>query len=155
MVKVIKEEMMRLAMQEAQIAADEGNFPFGAILAEDSGQVFAQAHNSQETSFDPTAHAEINLIRQVYKIKPDFNFGSYWLICNAESCSMCFSAAIKVGIEKFIFGAPSEPHMDPYLTVNEIAAFCHRQPVIISGILLTSCKDQILRIRLSQQKLAQ
>lgn len=126
---------MRLAMQKAATAAEEGNFPFGAVMADADGLVLAVAQNTQETDRDPTAHAEINLIRQLAKEYKEELFDRFIMVSNAESCSMCFSAAIKAGIRIFIFGAPSEPHMDPYLTVAEVARHSQRPLEITYGVL--------------------
>ena len=116
MVRTIQESFMQLAIEEARMAALEGNYPFGAVVALQDGTILARAHNTQNTESDPTAHAEMNIIRTLAKTHSESEFASFFLICNAESCSMCFSAAIKAGMQHFIFGAPSEPHMEPYLT---------------------------------------
>ena len=146
---------MRLAMLEAAKAAEEGNYPFGAVMTDSDGLVLASAHNTQVVDRDPTAHAEINLIRQLAKEYDEEQFSCLTLISNAEACSMCFSAAIKVGIRTFIFGAPSEPHMDPYLTVAEAAKHSQSQLVITYGVLQEECVKQIKEIRERQGRLGQ
>ena len=60
---------------------------------------------------------------------------------------MCMSAAIKAGITFFYFGAPSEKHMDPYLTVFDIAKKSKRKLHIETGILKEECEMQIKRGR--------
>jgi tRNA(adenine34) deaminase len=151
----IKEKLIRLAMQEAQAAADEGNYPFGAVVADSEGKVIAAAHNTQETDQDPTAHAEINLIRKLAREYEPEEFSRFYLASNAESCSMCFSAAIKAGIVHYIFGAPSEAHMEPFLTVADVAKYCRVSLDISFGVLEEECKHQIAEIRTKQSKLAQ
>ncbi len=151
----IKENLIRLAMHEAQLAANEGNYPFGAVIADLAGNIIASAHNTQETDHDPTAHAEINLIRILAKTYRVQEFDHFFLVSNAESCSMCFSAAIKTGIVHYIFGAPSEAHMEPFLTVTEVAKFCRINLDISRGVLEQECIRQIAEIRSSQNKLAQ
>ena len=152
---VKKEELMRMAMLEAQLAVEEGNYPFGALVSDSIGNVIARAHNTQITDRDPTAHAEINLIRMLAKTRSEKDFGSFYLVCNAESCSMCFSAAIKCGIVHYVFGAPSEPHMEPYLTVTDVLKYCRNPLDITHGILAKECREQIKRVREEQGKLAQ
>ena len=61
------EELMRFATEEVEKAIQEGNSPFGAILADAEGNVVARAHNTVNTETDATAHAEINIIRAVSK----------------------------------------------------------------------------------------
>lgn len=151
----IKEKLVGLAMQEAQIAATEGNYPFGAVMTDIKGNVLARAHNTQNSDHDPTAHAEINLIRLLAKSHNEADFSGFCLVSNAESCSMCMSAAIKAGITHYIFGAPSEPHMEPYLTVTDMLAFCHVKLDISFSVLADACRAQIMEIREKQGKLAQ
>ncbi len=150
-----KAALIRLAMEEAQIAADQGNYPFGAVMADANGKIIASAHNTQVSDRDPTAHAEINLIRRLAKDFEPEEFEQFYLVSNAESCSMCFSAAIKAGIIHYIFGAPSEVHMEPFLTVADTLKFCRIRLDISFGVLEKECVRQIAEIRLMQGKIAQ
>jgi tRNA(Arg) A34 adenosine deaminase TadA len=68
---------------------------------------------------------------------------------------MCFSAAIKAGIVHYIFGAPSEAHMEPYLTVSDMTKFCSISLDVSDGVLEQECVHQIAEIRSKQNKLAQ
>lgn len=147
MEKSIKEKLVRIAMEEASVAILEGNSPFGAILTDFEGNVIEKAHNTQNTDLDPTAHAEINLIRSMAKKINSSDLSKYYLIGNAQSCSMCFSAAIKAKISNFIFGAESESHMNPNLNVYEVAKYTQNNLNISSGILLSECKNQIDKAR--------
>ena len=149
--KTEKQEMlMRLAMQEAALAVEEGNYPFGAVAVDADGTVIASAHNTQVTDHDLTAHAEINLIRCLAEEVEESDFNRIILICNAQSCSMCFSAAIKAGICNYIFGAPNEPHMNPYLPVAEIAKHSRSALQITYGVLEEECAQQIAAMRKKQ-----
>ena len=155
MTKNIKEKLMRLAMTEADKASAEGNYPFGAVVADETGKIFASAHNTQITDHDSTVHAEFNLIRYLSKKHDREEFSSFFLESNAESCSMCFSAAIKAGILHLIFGAPSEPHMEPFLTVKNIVRFCRVNLDISYGVLKEDCIRQIAETRSYQNYIAQ
>ena len=147
MEKTLQEHLIKLAMTEAEKAIQTGNSPFGALLVAFDGSIIESAHNTEFSDNDPTAHAEINLIRKaVHKLKTK-DLSAYYLVCNAQSCSMCFSAAIKCNIQHFIFGADSEKHMNPYLTVHDIAKFVQSEPVIFSGVMKEECWDQIQRAR--------
>lgn len=150
-----KEKLVTLAMAEAQQAADEGNYPFGAVVADVHGEVIAGAHNTQNTDQDPTAHAEINLIRKLAKAYTVEELGAFYLASNAESCSMCMSAAIKAGFQHYIFGAPSEGHMEPFLTVADVLQYCRVELDVSFGVLAEACRQQIARIRAEQDDLAQ
>ena len=150
-----KYTLIALSMEEAQRAADEGNYPFGAVVADAQGNIIATAHNTQNSDCDPTAHAEINLIRKLARQYSQPEFGQFYLASNAESCSMCMSAAIKAGFIHYIFGAPSEPHMEPYLTVADMLKFCRVKLDISLGVMAAECQQQIARIREEQGNLAQ
>lgn len=153
--KTIRESLMRLAIEQAALAANEGNYPFGAIVALEDGTIIARARNTQNSDRDPTAHAEMNIIRALAKTHSQSDFAAFYLVCNAESCSMCFSAAIKAGIQRYIFGAPSEPHMDPFLTVAEVQKYSHQPLDVTTGVLAEECRQHIQQTRRAQGKLAQ
>lgn len=138
-----KEKLVRVAMEEAQKAIDSGNSPFGAILIDSEGNIIGSAHNTSNTDSDPTAHAEINLIRKVSKKLKSKDLSKYTLVCNANSCSMCFSAAIKAKIRTFVFGAGNESRMDPYLDPEDISKHSKNELSISEGILKEECEKQI------------
>lgn len=137
------EEIMKLVIDEVNIAIEEGNSPFAAFLLDMNGNILYKAHNTSNTCIDPTAHAEINLIRESSKELKTKDLSNYILISNAWSCSMCFSAAIKARINNFIFGTESEPNMNPNVTIYDIKEKCGNEINIISGILKDECKKQI------------
>ena len=137
------EEIMKLVIDEVNIALEEGNSPFAAFLLDMNGNILYKAHNTSNTCIDPTAHAEINLIRESSKKLKTKDLSNYILISNAWSCSMCFSAAIKAKINNFIFGTESEPNMNPNVTIYDIKEKCVNEINIISGILKDECKKQI------------
>lgn len=143
----IKEKLVRIAMGEAEKAIREGNSPFGAVLSDLDGNVIDVAYNTSNTDSDPTAHAEINLIRKVSKKLRSKDLGNYCLISNAQSCSMCFSAAIKSKIRHYIFGADSESHIDPKLDVFEVSRYSDNKLHVDIGILKEECKNQIEQAR--------
>ena len=141
--KVIKEKLISLAQEQAQKSIDSGNPPFGAVLADENGNVVEIAHNTQNSENDPTAHAEINLLRKVGgKLKTRY-LPCHHLFANAESCSMCMSGAIKARITNFYFGAPHEPSMDPELPAEDVASRAKNQIHLEGGILQEACKEQI------------
>ena len=140
-------ELMKLVMEEVDIAVSEGNSPFAAFLLDMDGNIKYKAHNTSNSDIDPTAHAEINLIREACSDLGKKNLSEYVLISNAWSCSMCFSAAIKAKITNFIFGAASEDNMNPNVTIFDIKEKCNNELNIIIGILEDDCKKQIIDAR--------
>lgn len=139
--------LMREVISEVDVAVHEGNSPFAAFLLDKDGNIKYKAHNTSNTDIDPTAHAEINLIRKACRELKSKNLSEYILISNAWSCSMCFSAAIKAKISNFIFGAESESGMNPNVTIYDIKDKCKNEINIISGVLKEECKKQIEEAR--------
>lgn len=138
---------MREVMQEVKMATLEGNSPFAAFLIDSDFKIVYKAHNTVNTNNDPTAHAEINLIRGACRKLKTRDLSEYFLISNAWSCSMCMSASIKAKIKNFIFGAPSEDDMEPNITVFEIKEKTKEDINIITGVLENDCKKQIENAR--------
>lgn len=138
---------MRLAMTEAAKASSEGNSPFGAVLADLEGNVIATAHSTTKTDMDLTAHAEINIIRQMHKKTGSRDFSNYILISNAQSCPMCFSASNHAQISNFIFGYGEDETLVPKINVFELSKHCEKKLNIETGILKEECKKQIEEAR--------
>lgn len=138
-----QEELIRLAQKEVDAAIKEGNNPFGAVITDDEGEVIASAHNTQNTDNDPTAHAEINLLRKVGKMLGKRDLTDYRIFGNAEPCSMCASAVIKAKIRHIYFGAYHESRMDPMLPINKVAEAAKSELHIVGGILEEECEKQV------------
>lgn len=138
---------VRACMAEAALAASEGNPPFGAVLVDESGDIVARGHNTQVSSNDPTAHAEINVLRAGGAARRSPSLAGWGLYVNAEPCSMCLSAIVKAQIAELVYGAPHEPHLDPYLPAADVLARTRRPPHVTGGILADECAAQIAAAR--------
>ena len=134
-------------MKEADKAVNKWNAPFGAIITDIQGNILVKAYNTTTSDINPTAHAEINVIKKACKKLNTKNLSNYYLISNAESCPMCMTAAIKAKITHFIFWAPTEIDSDPYITVHDIAKYSKQKLNILTGILEKECNEQILTVR--------
>ena len=143
----IKKKLVGIAMNEAKKAIQEGNSPFGAVLSDLEGNIIDVAHNTSNTDSDPTAHAEINLIRNVSKKINSKDLSKFCLISNAQSCSMCFSAAIKSKIHNFIYGYAEDETLVPAIDVFEMSKYCKCKVNIETGILKDECEKQIRQVR--------
>ncbi len=139
-----QEKMIKIAMEEANIAIREGNQPFGAVLVDEKGNIIERAHNICNTTMDPTAHAEIILIKKTCKKLKTKDLSAYTLFCNAESCSMCMTAIIKANIKNIYYGAKMEENANPYVRAIEIASKSKEKINLIGGILEKETTAQIL-----------
>ncbi len=145
--KELQEQLMKIVIEEVEIAINEGNSPFAAILIDENGNIIVKAHNTAKTQNNPVLHAEINLITQACKKLKTRDLSKYCLVSNAWSCSMCMSASIKAKIKNFVFGAPSEDDMNPNITIFDIKEKTKEDINIITGVLEDECKKQIERAR--------
>lgn len=143
----VKENLMRIVMEEANVAMEEGNSPFAAILIDEQGKIIEKAHNTAKLMCNPILHVEINLISKACKKLNTRNLSKYCIMSNAWSCSMCMSACIKAKIQNFIYGAPSEIDMNPNVTIFDIKEKCTTSLNIETGILKEECQLQIEKAR--------
>ena len=94
---------MRCAFNEALKAWGKGEIPIGAVAIADD-KLVARAHNAVETNHDPTAHAEMQLIRELSKKKRDWRLTDVTLYVTKEPCPMCAGAIYKARIPKVVVG---------------------------------------------------
>ena len=100
-------DYMRIALQEAQAAAREGEIPVGAVIVKD-GEVIARAHNRRENDHDPTAHAEMLCMRQAAAALGDWRLRGCTLYVTLEPCPMCAGAMVMSQLSGCVFGAADE-----------------------------------------------
>lgn len=96
---------MRLAIRQAELAADKGEVPVGAVIADGDGNVLSFAHNERETLGDPTAHAEVLAIRRAAEKSGGWRLSGAVLYVTLEPCVMCTGAVVNSRIETVVFGA--------------------------------------------------
>lgn len=130
-------------MALATEAAKRGDPPFGAVLVSAQGEVVVLASNRQVSGDDPTAHAEIELLRAAARAGYRPPLSGSTIVTNAEPCSMCASALVKAEVGALIYGAPHEPHMDPDLGAAEVFAHSRRPPRVTAGTLAGEAAGQI------------
>jgi len=141
------ERLVRRCMALARAAAAGGNPPFGAVLAARDGRILVEAANRQVSDGDPTAHAELLLLRTASPAGHPPPWRDHLVVSNAEPCSMCASALVKAKLGALAYGAPHEPHMDPDLGVAEVFARSRRPPRVTAGIHAAECAAQIAAFR--------
>ena len=98
------EELMRMAIAEAQLAEEHGDIPIGAIVVLND-EVLSSRHNERELQNDPTAHAEMLAIRDAAKALGTSRLDGTILVSTLEPCPMCAGAALLARVSKVIFGA--------------------------------------------------
>lgn len=96
---------MTLAIDASAAALDAGNMPFGATLVAPDGQVLLVAENTQITTQDCTAHAELVLVREAARTLGTASLRGATVYASGEPCAMCCGAMFWAGISKVVFAA--------------------------------------------------
>jgi tRNA(Arg) A34 adenosine deaminase TadA len=102
--KELDERYMKMALEEAEKAGERGEVPVGAILLK-GHQVLAEDHNRCIELSDPTAHAEILVLRKGGEILRNYRLNGTVLYVTAEPCGMCASAMVHARISRLVFGS--------------------------------------------------
>lgn len=137
---------MRLALEEANAARARDEVPIGAILVEtESGEVIARAGNRTRELNDPSAHAEMLVIREACEKAGAQRIPGHSLYVTLEPCAMCAAAISFARIERVIIGA-LDPKGGGVLHGGKFyeQPTCHWRPEVASGLIEQECGD-ILR----------
>jgi tRNA(adenine34) deaminase len=98
------EDFMGRALDEARAALEHDDVPIGAVLVRD-GVVIATAHNRREIDHDPTAHAELLVLRAAAKELGDSHLADTTLYVTVEPCAMCAGALVLARVRTVVLGA--------------------------------------------------
>ncbi|HKN80373.1 MAG TPA: nucleoside deaminase, partial [Actinomycetota bacterium] len=98
---------MRLALEEARVAAVGGDVPVGAVIVRGE-EILARAGNARERDQDPTAHAEILALRQAAGAIGSWHLEGCAMVVTLEPCAMCAGAVVLARLDRLVFGA-SDP----------------------------------------------
>ena len=132
------EVWMRLALQEARLAAAEGEIPVGAVLVRD-GQEICRAHNLRENQHDPTAHAEILCMRRGAEKLGTWRLRGCTLYVTLEPCPMCAGAIINSRLRRVVYGA-SDPKAGSCGSVTNLFELPYNhKPELVSGFMTEEC----------------
>ncbi|HYK40299.1 MAG TPA: tRNA adenosine(34) deaminase TadA [Candidatus Eremiobacteraceae bacterium] len=97
-------EYMQLALEQARISAEAGEVPIGALLVHED-KIVARSGNRTIRDNDPTAHAEIVVLREAAKVMNNHRLANTILYVTLEPCAMCAGAVIQARISKLVYGA--------------------------------------------------
>jgi tRNA(adenine34) deaminase len=135
------EQLMDAALEEARRGRDMGEVPIGAVLAVD-GAIVARGFNQPITAGDPTAHAEIVVIRDAARLLANYRLTGATLCVTIEPCLMCVGALVHARIATLVYGAP-EPRTGAVVSTvrgSELPGHNHHVQ-IISGVREEACRD--------------
>jgi len=129
------EYFMRLALREAERAAEHGDVPIGCVIAH-GGEVIAAAANERELRADPTAHAEVLALREAGRALGSWRIGDAVLYVTLEPCAMCAGAMVLARVPRVVYGTvdPKAGAAGSVLDVLGEARLNHR-PEVAGGLL--------------------
>ena len=132
---------MAEALKQAKQAQKSGEVPIGAVVIDQHGDIIAQDHNRVIALNDPTAHAEILVIRKACQLVRCERLINCSLYVTIEPCPMCASAISQARIAKLYFGADDKKSggvENGPLIFNQSS--CHWKPEVYGGIMETEAK---------------
>ena len=141
-----KDELwMQVAINEAKLAMKENEIPVGSVLVQNE-KIIAKAHNQPIRKNDPTAHAEIQVLRKAGNQKENYRLVGSTLYVTLEPCAMCFGAMVHARVERIVFGAldPKTGVCGSCMDLNNENFFNHK--ISITGGVLEKESSDLLRL---------
>jgi tRNA(adenine34) deaminase len=143
--RIMNEDLafMQLALEEARAAALAGEVPVGAVLVFD-GNVVARSGNRTIRDIDPTAHAEMIVMRQAARQMGNYRLAGVTLYVTIEPCAMCAGAMIQARVERLVYGC-DDPKGGAVRTCFQLLtdARLNHQVEITAGALADECASVI------------
>lgn len=136
---------MRIALEEAMKGFDEDEVPIGAVVVSKEGVILGKGFNSPISSNDPTAHAEINAIRDAARFEKNYRLTNSTLYVTLEPCLMCYGAMVHARVGRLIFGAyDKRSGLTSHLELIDRLNLNHKID-IEGGLLAEECGDILTR----------
>jgi tRNA(adenine34) deaminase len=142
------ERFMDVALEQSRLAHEEGNVPVGSLIVKD-GEVVGIGRNRVNTNCDPTAHAEVEAIRDACRKLGTTDLAGATCYTAMEPCPMCCWAIQEAGIARLVLGArhASLKRVDyGAYAVESLLRLTDRQMEVVTGVRERECED--LRRRL-------
>lgn len=135
------EEFMRLAIAAAISARDLDEVPIGACLVSESGEVITSGYNRTITDCDPTAHAEILVLRAAAEKLSNYRLNGCTIYTTIEPCVMCAGALVNARIKRLVYGAADER----FGAVETLFRLCDDERLnhrieITAGVMAEECR---------------
>ena len=132
--KCTDQDYMLLALEQAQMAAEHGDVPVGAVIVRD-GKIIAAAHNRREQTGDATAHAEILAIQEACHVLQSWRLIGCTMYVTLEPCPMCAGACVNARLDRVVYGARDAKTGALGSLIQMFALDLNHTPRITTGIL--------------------
>jgi tRNA(adenine34) deaminase len=139
MLEMTDADFMKIAMDEAVRAFQEGEVPVGAVIVR-NGAILGRAHNLRESTKDPSAHAEILALRAATNVSDSWRLIDATLYVTKEPCIMCSGAIINSRISRLVYGCKDVKAggVDSLYRILSDSRLNH-QVTVLSGVLEEEC----------------
>ena len=132
-------DYMKKALDEAKLAALEGEVPVGAVIVKND-EIIATARNNREATGDATGHAELLAIREACRVLGGWHLEGCELYVTLEPCPMCMGAIINSRLGRVVFGA-KDPKAGACGSVLDLRNYpLNHKPIIEGGLLEEECR---------------
>lgn len=147
------DHFMEMAIDQALAAGRMEEVPVGAVIVDADGQVIARDHNRTISRCDPSAHAEMNVLRAAARRLKNYRLLSTTLYVTVEPCAMCMGAIVHARVKTVVFGA-LDPKWGAAGSLYDIGrdSRLNHQVEIIKGICADRCRNVIQEFFRSRRK---
>ncbi len=134
-------DVMGAALFEAEAAANEGEIPVGALILGPDVNVIATGRNSRVLEKDPTAHAEVNAIREAARVLGDRVLDGCTLVVTLEPCVMCAGVILAARVPRVVFGAWDDKAgaVGSVYDLLRDGRLPHAVPEVVGGVRADEC----------------
>jgi tRNA(adenine34) deaminase len=134
---------MGAALEQARLGLAAGEVPIGAV-AVSGGEIVARAFNQPIAACDPTAHAEVLVLREAARRTSNYRLADATVYVTVEPCLMCVGALVHARVREVVFGAtePKSGALVSTVRAHEAPGLNHRFAVT-GGVLEADCRDLI------------
>jgi tRNA(adenine34) deaminase len=137
-------EFMQMAIAEAVKAGQIEEVPVGAVLVDAEGAVVTRAHNETITRKDPSAHAEMLVIRAASEMLNNYRLAGMRLFTTIEPCIMCMGAIIHARLDEVVYGA-QDPKWGAAGSLYDFSTDprLNHRPHVVAGVEAKACADMM------------
>ncbi len=138
------ESLMQEALREAEKSLEKGEVPVGCVITKEDGTIVGRGHNTPISSLDPTAHGEINALRDAARNRGNYRLPDCLAFVTLEPCPMCSGALVNSRIKRVYFGAgdPGGGGLVSLYGIGTDDRLNHRIEVV-GGVLEDECQRLI------------
>lgn len=129
---------MQAALQQAQLAFDEGEVPVGCVVVKD-GQIVGRGRNRREKNRCALSHAETEAIAEACKTLGGWRLWQCTLYVTLEPCPMCAGAIMNARLPRIVFGAKDAVNGCCGSAIDLFVLPCSQKPEVVSGVMEEEC----------------